>query len=441
MDCATAPQFELESVPGGFRAKADNHCLDVNSGSEGRRNVAFWRCVDGAKNQTISWQQSSFQFAHSNECLDVSGGSRAAGANLIQWRCHGGPNQSITVDGDGAGGDDGGPTTTTIPTPSTTSTTIGGGPANGEGRLVLGHSGLCVGADGGEVRLGANVVQVDCATAPRFELESVPGGFRARAGGHCLDVVGASTGDGAEIVFWRCVDGAQHETITWRGSSFEFVHSGKCLDVAGASEAAGAEIVQWRCHGGPNQSITVDGDGAGGGGGGPTTIRPQTTTTTVPSTSTTRPPTTVRPTTTPTTTRPTTVTTSPPSGDRLVLGHSGLCVGAEGGEVRLGANVVQVDCATAPGFELEPVPGGFRARAEGHCLDVVGGGTADGQDIVFWRCADGAQNETITWRGSSFEFAHSGKCLDVAGANRAAGAEIVQWRCHGGPNQSITLRR
>src|SRR5262245_45510676 len=81
--------------------------------------------------------------------------------------------------------------------------------------------------------------------------------------GLCLDVAGASTADGANVIQWTCHGGPNQQLRLqgWQGPpegpQFTFLmiaqHSQKCLDVAGASTANRAKVHQWTCHFGVNQ--------------------------------------------------------------------------------------------------------------------------------------------------------------------------------------------
>jgi hypothetical protein len=74
--------------------------------------------------------------------------------------------------------------------------------------------------------------------------------------GKCLDVAGAATADGAQVVHGTCgaVTSQQFtlRRVTYAGNDphdFQLVarHSGKCVDVSGVSTAARAPVIQWTC--------------------------------------------------------------------------------------------------------------------------------------------------------------------------------------------------
>nr|MDT0657389.1 RICIN domain-containing protein [Micromonospora sp. DSM 115978] len=88
-----------------------------------------------------------------------------------------------------------------------------------------------------------------------------------RHSGKCVDVISASTADGAEIAQYACNNGSNQR---WQfqdlGTGYHRIvaqHSGKCLDVDGASTANSARIIQWSCNGGQNQQWQIQDAGSG----------------------------------------------------------------------------------------------------------------------------------------------------------------------------------
>lgn len=80
----------------------------------------------------------------------------------------------------------------------------------------------------------------------------------------CLDVSGASTGDGAQIIQYSCWEPGDNQKVTFvpvgDGPYYlvKFVHSGKCMDVKGAGRSNGEVIHQWTCHGNGNQQWRLE---------------------------------------------------------------------------------------------------------------------------------------------------------------------------------------
>ena len=65
------------------------------------------------------------------------------------------------------------------------------------------------------------------------------------------------------------------------------------------------------------------------------------------------------------------------------------------------------------------------------CIDVAGGGTADGTQVRLWDCLN---NGAQSWRQDAGRLINTGsnKCLDVRGVGTANGTEIWLWTCING---------
>ncbi len=78
----------------------------------------------------------------------------------------------------------------------------------------------------------------------------------------------------------------------------------------------------------------------------------------------------------------------------------------------------------------------------GKDLDVTGGSTADGAQVVQWTDHGGTNQQwNIIAVGGSYKLVNvnSGKDLDVTGASTANGALVIQWTDHGGTNQQWNI--
>ena len=80
----------------------------------------------------------------------------------------------------------------------------------------------------------------------------------------CFDVQGASIDNGARVIQFPCVSGNRNQQFffdaIFPGSDIHTItprHSGKRLDIAGASTAAGAQLVQFDDNGGRNQRFLL----------------------------------------------------------------------------------------------------------------------------------------------------------------------------------------
>ena len=114
---------------------------------------------------------------HSGQCLDVYGGSTDAAASVIQWPCHGGPNQQWRLEP--AGG--------------------------GAFRIVARHSGQALDVYGGLVDDVTPIIQWPEHGGDNqvWTLEPAPDGYLrivARHSGKAMDVEYASADDGARVI-------------------------------------------------------------------------------------------------------------------------------------------------------------------------------------------------------------------------------------------------
>ncbi|GGM07067.1 RICIN domain-containing protein [Dactylosporangium sucinum] len=138
----TKPKALVEAKPSLLRASHSQLCLQSNDGNgsigvqqpcDGNNRTELWvpQVLDGSQD-TFRWVN-----AQDNRCLDVNGGSKDNGAQIVQWDCHGGPNQQWRLQRDGDGY-----------------------------RLVSVNSGKCIGVDGGRTDPGAEARQWDCDGSP-----------------------------------------------------------------------------------------------------------------------------------------------------------------------------------------------------------------------------------------------------------------------------------
>ncbi|GIH24237.1 hypothetical protein Aph01nite_25470 [Acrocarpospora phusangensis] len=109
--------------------------------------------------------------------------------------------------------------------------------------------------------------------------------------------------------------------------------------------------------------------------------------------------------------------------------------------VALAAAVAVVAQGTA---SAAPSPGTYTLvnANSGQCLDVPGGNTADGVQLVQYTCNNGTpQRFGLTAQGSGYRLtaAVSGRCLGVVDASTSAGKAVVQQSCTGATSQTWTL--
>jgi hypothetical protein len=90
----------------------------------------------------------------------------------------------------------------------------------------------------------------------------------AQHSSHCLDVVDASTANGARVQQWQCNGSAQQkwDLVPTQYGTFHLKNrvSGKCLDVVDAHQTDGTALQQWNCNGAAQQQFTVPASGVAG---------------------------------------------------------------------------------------------------------------------------------------------------------------------------------
>lgn len=126
------------------------------------------------------------------------------------------------------------------------------------------------------------------------------------------------------------------------------------------------------------------------------------------------------------------------SGTGPVTGLAGKCLDVAGGGTADGTKIQLWTCNGSAAQTWTVTPEGT-IRALGKCLDVAGGGTADGTKVQLWTCnGTGAQNWSAQPDGT-VRNPQSGRCLDVAGNTSTDGTQIHIWTCTAAANQKWTL--
>jgi lysophospholipase L1-like esterase len=82
----------------------------------------------------------------------------------------------------------------------------------------------------------------------------------------CVDVSGASTATGAQIIIWDC-HGGQNQRWTRTSAGEVRVYGNRCLDVNGNGTANGTKIQIWTCNGSTAQRFTFNANGSITGAG------------------------------------------------------------------------------------------------------------------------------------------------------------------------------
>lgn len=173
-------------VPVGYGDEADGS----RALSQVRDEIANFMPTRNSNNGTPAYLVKA---KHSGKCLDVGGGSRNNGANIIQWNCHGGDNQRFRIYDAG----------------------------NGYWYLQAKHSGKCLDVKGWSNQNGAEIHQWDCHGGDNQKINAAHKGgseyhMAFKNSGICMDVGGYSQENGARIIQWGCHAGANQRFILER---------------------------------------------------------------------------------------------------------------------------------------------------------------------------------------------------------------------------------
>ena len=136
-------------------------------------------------------------------------------------------------------------------------------------RLRAAHSNKCLNVPGARTEDGWQLIQWTCTDGAANELwrfEPMGDGYyriRAQHSNKCVNVPGGHTEDGWQLIQWTCTDDAANElwqVIPFDATSFilRAKHSGKVMDVAGASQADGAAVQQWTQTNSVNQRWVLE---------------------------------------------------------------------------------------------------------------------------------------------------------------------------------------
>jgi hypothetical protein len=125
---------------------------------------------------------------------------------------------------------------------------------------------------------------------------------------------------------------------------------------------------------------------------------------------------------------------------RTATATPGKCLDVAGGGSADGTNIQQWACnnAGAQSFFAQDLGNGLVRiinTPTGKCMDIAGSGTADGTNIRLWTC-NGSAGQTFRTDDTGGGYVRmvnpsSNKCVDVNGASSADGANVQLWTCNG----------
>ena len=119
----------------------------------------------------------------------------------------------------------------------------------------------------------------------------------------------------------------------------------------------------------------------------------------------------------------------------LVNAATGRCLDVPGGNTTDGTQLIVWDCR-GDGNQLFTAAGGT-LQALGKCLDASGG-TTPGTRVVLWTCNGGAGQQWTHNADGTVTGKQSGLCLDLAGDGTGNGTPVDLWTCQGAADQKWT---
>ena len=139
---------------------------------------------------------------------------------------------------------------------------------------------------------------------------------------------------------------------------------------------------------------------------------------------------------------------APGGSYQLVRQGSGKCLDVTGGGSADGTSIEQWWCngGANQSFRLDALAGGLVRLVDQNtqkCIDVNGSGTADGTKIQLWTCnGSAAQSFALEDAGNGYariRNSNSGKCVDVNRSSNADGATVQLWTCNNSGAQNWQL--
>lgn len=161
---------------------------------------------------------------------------------------------------------------TNTPVPTATPTSSGGISTSAWYNVINQNSSSCVDAAGAGTANGTAVQQWACGNAQfnqEWQFQTTDSGYyrvvnrNAVSANEIWDVTGGTgaVGNGVKIQLWAYGGGTNQQWIpvALGGGFYKFVarHSGRCLDVPGASTANGVQLLQYDCNGTTTQSFRL----------------------------------------------------------------------------------------------------------------------------------------------------------------------------------------
>ena len=364
--------------------------LDVSQAStENGANVQIWQDAKADQQRfKLSYAGNGYyviKAVHSDKALDVAGAQKANCTNVWQYDYNGSDAQLWKIEAVGSG------TYKIISKCNNLSLDISGGnSANGTNVQVFEWNGS-----------NAQLFVFENENPIVAEKTIDDGIYRINtrlSNSKCLDIDGASKGDGANLQIWDKVDANQQKfEIKYLNNGYYKItamHSNKVLDVAGAAKEIGTNVWQYASNGSDAQQWIIKKEG---------------------------------------------------SYYRIISKCNGLSMDISGGKSGNGTNVQVFEWngsnAQLFTFDKEETTKSEKTIEDGlyristklnsnMYFDIDGGSSANGANLQIWQKTNVDQQKyRVTYLDNGYYkiiALHSGKVLEVSGGNKANGANICQ---------------
>ncbi|MGX6602398.1 PQQ-dependent sugar dehydrogenase [Micromonosporaceae bacterium Da 78-11] len=126
-------------------------------------------------------------------------------------------------------------------------------------------------------------------------------------------------------------------------------------------------------------------------------------------------------------------------GPSPVVGFAGKCLDVNGGGSADGTKIQLWTCNATNGQNWAVSGQVWRNPNSGKCLDVAGGGTVNGTKVQLYTCNGSAAQNWVAQADGTVKNPQSNRCLDVSEVKSTDGQQIHIWDCLGAANQKWVL--
>jgi Ricin-type beta-trefoil lectin domain len=269
-------------------------------------------------------------------------------------------------------------------------------PAVATGPVTLPIAGKCL-DDTNDSTANGNKIQIWSCNGDAAQQWSVQTNGTITINGKCLDDTGGSTKNGTKVQLYACIPGDLNQQWAQQEPDDRVVSlkSLKCLDDTGGSKTNGTAVQIWSCLENLNQAWSL-----------------------------------------PLSMRSPTALEEPAVGTISEILGTGPCLDDEFGLPYPGTPIVLESCNGSREQQWTVSPDGTLGIVS-RCLDVAGGGTANGQLAEMNTCTGSASQQWQFRADGAVVNLASGKCLDDPNSNLANGTRLQVWSCNLGFNQGF----